>query len=104
MLDRLKQAIVKSYVGAVGLGYLLAQIVLNFVAIFASPIAGWASERVYLNISSAVATQHGIPYEVAFPDFVRFVLLSALFYLLMRWLYFPRRMAAAPETSPQNPQ
>lgn len=96
MSDRIKQAIVKSHVGAVGLGYLLAQIILNFVSIFVSPVAGWVSERVYRNITSAAPAQQGIPYYQSFPDLVRFVLLSVLFYALMRWLYFPE---VTPETT-----
>ena len=47
MLERLKRALVESFVGAIALGYLLAQGILHFVNIFASPIAGWVSRSYY---------------------------------------------------------
>jgi hypothetical protein len=47
MFDRLKQAVVESYVGAIALGYLFAQLAQHFVNIFASPIAGWVARKQY---------------------------------------------------------
>ena len=38
MLERFKRALVESFIGAIGLGYLLAQGILHFVNIFASPV------------------------------------------------------------------
>ena len=43
MFERLKQALVESFVGTVALGYLLAQCILHFVNIFASPLTGWVT-------------------------------------------------------------
>lgn len=40
MLNRLKRTLVESFVGAIALGYLLAQTILHFVNIFASPVVG----------------------------------------------------------------
>jgi hypothetical protein len=47
MFDRLKQALVESYVGAIVLGYLFAQGILHFVDIFTTPVAGWISRKQY---------------------------------------------------------
>jgi hypothetical protein len=38
MFNRLKRAVVESYVGAIALGYLFAQGMFRFVNIFASPV------------------------------------------------------------------
>ena len=46
-LKRARIAIVESYVGAIGLGYLLAQCVLQVVNAFAAPFAGLMSQRQY---------------------------------------------------------
>src|SRR6185437_5096899 len=46
MFERLKRTLVESYVGAIALGYLLAQVILHFVEIFASPVAVWVRETI----------------------------------------------------------
>jgi hypothetical protein len=51
MLDRIKGILVKSFVGAIGLGYLLAEAILTFVNIFASPIEGWLSRKEILDMT-----------------------------------------------------
>ena len=53
MFEKLRQTLVDSYVGAIGLGYLLAQGILSFVDIFSSPAAGWLMrhELCCLNVS-----------------------------------------------------
>ncbi len=38
MLDRTKRALVSSFIGAIGLGYVLGEAVLYFVAVFTAPL------------------------------------------------------------------
>ena len=104
MFERLKMALVKSFVGAIGLGYLLAQCVLHFVGIFASPIAAWISRNDYRAIMPNGAALAGLSFKDALPDLSRFVVLSLVWYLLMRWLYFthPRTAASEPAPSPER--
>lgn len=45
MFERLKRALVESYVGAVALGYPFAQAIMHFVNIFASPVSAWAARK-----------------------------------------------------------
>jgi hypothetical protein len=87
MFDRLKQALVESYVGAVALGYLFAQGVLHFVNIFASPIAGWVSRKQYGGLLPRPSSLPGFSLQDALPELVRFVLLLLVWYVLLRWLY-----------------
>jgi hypothetical protein len=64
MFERLKRALVESFMGAIALGYLLAQCILHFVNIFASPIAGWVSRNDYRAIvpgGAALLTQGCTP-------------------------------------------
>ncbi len=88
MFERLKRALVKSYVGAIALGYLFAQGILQFVNIFASPVAGWVSRNEYRGIIPHTAALAGFSLKDALPELVRFFFLLVAWYVLLRWLYF----------------
>ena len=88
MLDRLKRALVESFVGAIALGYLLAQGILHFVNIFASPIAGWVSRSYYKESIANAGITFRSALQLALPELVRFFLVFVVFYILLRWLYF----------------
>jgi hypothetical protein len=88
MFERLKQALVDSFVGAIALGYALAQCILHFVNIFASPIAGWITRSEYRDVIAHNTPLIGFTFRDALPELVRFALLLAAWYLLLRWLYF----------------
>ena len=104
MFERLKRALVESFVGAIALGYLLAQSILHFVNIFASPIAGWVSRNAYRAIIPGGAALAGFSLKDALPNLSRFVLLFVVWYVLVRWLYFtpPKIDAAEPEPNPEE--
>jgi hypothetical protein len=87
MFDRLKQALVESFVGAIALGYLLAQGILHFVNIFASPVAGWISRKQYGGLAPGTTSLPGFSLQDALPELVRFVLLLLVWFVLLRWLY-----------------
>ena len=103
MFERLKRALVESFVGAIALGYLLAQCILHFVGIFASPIAGWVSRNDYRAIVPSGAALAGFSLKDALPDLGRFVVLFLVWYLLVRWLYFtpPKTDASEPAQNPE---
>lgn len=88
MLNRFKRALVDSYVGAIALGYLLADAVLHFCYIFSSPLAGWVSRTEYRNLLTRANAPQGFMLRDALPELVRFVLLLVAWVVLMRWLYF----------------
>ena len=104
MFERLKRALVESFVGAIALGYLLAQCILHFVNIFASPIAGWVSRNDYRAIIPGGAGLAAFSLKDALPDLSRFVVLFLVWYLLVRWLYFPtpKTDASGPAPSPEQ--
>jgi hypothetical protein len=88
MLNRLKQAVVDSFVGAIALGYVLAQVILHFASIFAAPVAGWISRREYGGLMSRAANLPGFSFQDAAPDAIRFFVLLLVWFALLRWLYF----------------
>jgi hypothetical protein len=91
MLKRLKQTLVESFVGAVALGYLLAQSVLHFVSIFTTPLTSWVMRNEFMPRSVTKA----FSLKDALPGLFEFVLLTLIWYVLMRWLYFkPLRTAS----------
>lgn len=97
MLKRLRQAVVESYIGAVALGHLLAQVVLQFISIFASPVAGWASRTDLREAMRGAPVSTGISFRDGLPYLIRFVGLSAVWWILVRWLYYnPRQPKEKP--------
>jgi len=83
----LKRALVNSYVGALGLGWLLAQCVSHLVNIFVAPVASFVSRREYGPLAEH-PIHEGFVLQVALPELMRFSLLLIIFYLLLRWLYY----------------
>ena len=100
MFDRLKQALVESYVGAIALGYLFAEVILHFVNIFASPVASWVSRKQY----GGTTAPTGFSPQDALPELVRFFLLLLVWYVLMRWLYFKPLNKETSEPVPDSEQ
>ena len=88
MLERIRRAVVESYIGAVALGYLLAQAIIHFVDIFSTPIAELVARREYSGIISHPSLSDRFPYVAALPQLISFLVLLLVWYVLLRWLYF----------------
>ncbi|SRR5713101_5012174 len=88
MLNRLKEALVESFVGAIALGWLFAQSIFHFANIFAAPFMGLITRREYRAFTSAVAAPPGLSFQDAVPEVVRCFVLLVVGYILLRWLYF----------------
>jgi hypothetical protein len=88
MFERLRRAMVESYVGAVALGHLFARGVMHFVSIFVSPVAHWVTRNELRGFLSRDAATQGFTFQYALPELINFVLLMLVWYVLMRWLYF----------------
>jgi hypothetical protein len=104
MFDRLKRALVESYVGAIAMGWLLATAVLDFVSIFSSPLQGWVSRNVLRGLSPTAAAVPFQPQD-ALPELIKTVLVLLLWYVLFRWLYLkPPEITPSEQTHPNNLQ
>jgi hypothetical protein len=88
MLKRLRTALVTSFVGAIALGWLFAQGILHFASIFSVPIASWLRRREYSGVMGHTRVTTNFYLQDALPELVRSLVLLALGYLLLRWLYF----------------
>ena len=98
MFDRMKRTLVESFVGAIALGYLFAQVMLYLVNVFTAPVAGWVRRKEFPG-STATA---GLSLQAVFPPLVSFVVLLLIWYALLRWLYFtpPKRATSEPASKP----
>ena len=101
MIRRVKQAVVESYIGAIALGYLLAQVVWHFVDVFAAPLTFWASGKEMAQMTGHSNPAPFIAYRDAIPEMVRFVLLLLIWCILVPWLYYgPVEGRATSENDP----
>ena len=104
MLERLKRALVESFVGAIALGWVFSQAIVQFANIPAAPIARWLSRREYRALTSNSAGPTGFSLQDALPELVRFFALLLLGYVLLRWLYYKplEEEETEPPTSPSS--
>jgi hypothetical protein len=104
MFERLKRALIENFVGAIALGYLLAQCILDFVNIFASPVASWIMRNEYRKVIPGGTALAGFSLRDGLPNLVRFLFLFLVWYFLVRWLYFTplEKETSEPASSPEQ--
>lgn len=88
MLNRLRKALVKSYVGAIALGWLFAQGILHFAYVFSAPVTGWLMRREYRPLADRSIAGARFSVQDALPELVKCFSLLLIGYFLLRWLYF----------------
>ena len=87
MLERLKRGLVDNYIGAIALGWLLAQDIVHFVRIFSAPVAAWVSQNTYRAMTQKSTSASDFPFQASFPELVKTFLLFGIWFVLFRWLY-----------------
>ena len=87
MLDRMKQSLVDSYVGAIGLGWLFASGIQSFAISFSESIAGWIERSEYRGIMVTPPVTSFLLRDAVTNALRAFVLLL-IGYILLRWLYY----------------
>ena len=88
MLKRLRRALVKSFVGAIALGWIFADSISRLANMFASPVASWVARREYRDLAEHTMVGTAFSLQDALPDLVRCFALLVLGLLLLRWLYW----------------
>jgi len=102
MLKRLKSALVESFVGAIALGWLLAQGIMHFANTFTAPVADWIARREYREFAARPGTTT-FSFQGALPELARSVSLLLLCYVLLRWLYFKPVKPLSVESTAEPP-
>ena len=98
MLKRLKDSLVKSFVGAITLGWIFSQSLIHFAYVFSTPITGWLTRRLYADmIMQQGRAVRGFTLQEATPELIKFITLLLLGYGLLRWLYFEPVVKSADE-------
>jgi predicted Kef-type K+ transport protein len=87
MIRRLKRALTESYIGAIALGWLLAQDIMELVNALATPLGDWANRREYPKMAEMAGGGVGSSFQLALPGVVRFFLILVIWYALVQWLY-----------------
>ena len=98
MFNRLKRTLVDSFVGAIALGYLFAQAMLNLVNVITVPVAGWARRTEFPPTTAG----EGLSLRTILPPLVSFCVLLPIWYVLLRWLYFTPLNEEESEPSPKQ--
>ena len=96
MLERLKRALVESFVGAIALGWLFAQAIGHLANILAAPVASWISRKEYQGVLKGASIGTAFSMQDGLPELIRFVGLMVVGYLLLRWLYIERPPKESP--------
>lgn len=86
MFRRFKRELVKSFVGAIALGWIFGEGILNFANMFSAPIAQFLRRREFSELANH--NQAGFSFQDALPELARALVLLLIGYLLLRWLYF----------------
>jgi predicted Kef-type K+ transport protein len=89
MLERLKLALVNSYVGAIAVGWLAAQALTDVTSIIVAPVSAWVARRLSSGDTSffRIPPSPSFPYWLAVPPLIRSTLLLLIAFFLIRWLY-----------------
>lgn len=105
MLERLRRGLVESFVGAIALGWLLADVFVHLANIFASPVASWITRNEYHEFPGRQTVPTDFLLRDALPELIRMFLLVAVWYILFYWLYIRPAKSKLPESAltPQNP-
>ena len=88
MFERLRRVIVESFVGAIALGWLLAQGVVRFVGTFTMPVTNWIVRSECCGLTGTPAPQIHFSLLDAFGELLRSFVLLLVWYVLLRWLYY----------------
>ncbi len=99
MVERFKNALVESFVGAIAVGWIFAQGIYHFAFMFVAPVAGWLSRREYRGIMGQTGNVPGFSLQDALPELAKSVCLLLAGYVLLRWLYYKRPQTQTSGTS-----
>jgi hypothetical protein len=101
MLERLKTALVDSFVGAIALGWILAMGITRFVAIFVEPATVWVTRRQNWEIYSASSPSAAFPFQLVLSQLLTAAGYLLIGYGLLRWLYYPAAEKQDQEDMPE---
>jgi hypothetical protein len=104
MLERIKRALLESYVGAIALGYLIGYGFIHLANVFTDPVTQWVVQIIF----PAMRLNSGSGMDVYLKSALQQLLAAAfpllLGYVLLRWLYFRPKGSPAASTEMEKEQ
>src|SRR5437016_305111 len=88
MFRRLKQALVESFVGAIALGWLLAQAITHCAHTIIAPLISWLLRDEYRAMTGHSVRPAALLLKDFVPELLRALALLIIGYFLLRWLFF----------------
>jgi len=88
MFERLRKALVESYVGAIAAGWLVAEGLVSATRIITQPITMWAAWSELPRMERSPSYRRAVPWEASLPELISSVLLLLAAFGLLRWLYW----------------
>jgi hypothetical protein len=101
MLERLKTALVDSFVGAIAIGLLLSQGLAEIVGPVINPITAWVQQRQHWGSFPPGAPGAVLAFQSVLPQLLRAVLILLIAYGLLYWLYFPKPEKQNQDATPE---
>src|ERR1035437_8126808 len=92
MFPELKKALVDSYVGAIALGYLLAEGAQQIIFVFTAPFSQWVAQKEFQWMIPQSAHESGLSIRSSLPHLVHGIFFIFIGLALLRWLYYPAKV------------
>ena len=89
MPKRLKKALVESYVGAIAIGWTIADSATELANALGTPITTAIRQHMVQQIVGVTPTREPIDWKLSLPGIMSAIILLAVAYGLLRWLYYP---------------
>jgi|ERR1017187_2108946 hypothetical protein len=97
MFRRLKTALVDSYVGAIALGYLLAEGTEHIINVFTAPFSEWVALKELHRITPQSVSEPGLSIRSSLPHLVHGFFYVFIGLALLHWLYYPAKVKVPKE-------
>ena len=104
MFRRIKTALVDSFVGAIAVGYLLAQALENIGYAFAAPFTRLMDEKALQLTSNSRAGHPSLSLAAGLPQLLSGCIYLFTAWVLLRWLYYNARKNQTPPQTPEPEQ
>lgn len=102
MHERLKAALVDSFVGAIAIGLLVSQGLAEIVGLFINPITVWLQQRQRSESFPPGSPDASLAFQSVFIQLIRAVLVLMIAYGMLYWLYFPKSAQKDQEADPET--
>lgn len=100
-MKRLKRVLVESFVGAIAIGWILAQGLMHFANALTTPFSTWIFRQQYRDLPNNPYRSTDFSFRYALPELAKCASLLVLCYILLRWLYFqPPIHESVPDSAP----